>query len=264
MPTDRAVKLLEEIRRRVEPVLDGGRLDQLWWRTPTGLPSIDWAVVVRAENAGAWLLVETVSTVRNRAVVRELAECEPRLRDEFVIDVKPDRVRCLVGRNIDHIGYAASRRRNETVQQVADALIRLHALAAPALARVAPEGCVFCERAATGDVDDCDEAATVFRDAFPVATGHTLVAPRAHVANLFALDEESLGAVWRKVAVARRRLARELSPDGFTVGVNVGQAAGQTVSHAHVHIIPRFHGDVPDPRGGIRWVVPERAPYWQP
>ena len=51
-------------------------------------------------------------------------------------------------------------------------------------------------------------------------------------------------------------------PDGFTIGVNDGEAAGQTVMHAHVHVIPRYRGDVSDPRGGIRWVIPEKAAYW--
>jgi diadenosine tetraphosphate (Ap4A) HIT family hydrolase len=58
-------------------------------------------------------------------------------------------------------------------------------------------------------------------------------------------------------------LEREFSPDGFNIGINDGEAAGQTVDHAHIHIIPRYTGDVNDPRGGIRWVLPERAKYWE-
>ncbi len=57
-------------------------------------------------------------------------------------------------------------------------------------------------------------------------------------------------------------LAASHGPDGFNIGVNDGEAAGQTVGHAHIHVIPRYAGDVPDPRGGIRWVIPDRAPYW--
>jgi diadenosine tetraphosphate (Ap4A) HIT family hydrolase len=65
------------------------------------------------------------------------------------------------------------------------------------------------------------------------------------------------------VDTVRSELHDRLSPDGFTIGMNLGEAAGQTVPHAHVHVIPRFVGDVPDPRGGIRWVIPGRAAYWR-
>jgi diadenosine tetraphosphate (Ap4A) HIT family hydrolase len=98
--------------------------------------------------------------------------------------------------------------------------------------------------------------------AFPVAEGHTLVVPRRHVASLFDLPEEEQAALWRLVALVRGRLMDELSPDGLNVGVNDGPAAGQTVMHAHVHIIPRRTGDVADPRGGVRWVIPAKAQYW--
>jgi diadenosine tetraphosphate (Ap4A) HIT family hydrolase len=104
--------------------------------------------------------------------------------------------------------------------------------------------------------------AVAFRDAFPVTEGHTLVVPRRHVASLFELSDEEQAAVWKLVALVRAKLARELNPDGFNIGVNDGAAAGQTVPHAHVHVIPRREGDVADPRGGLRWVLPARARYW--
>jgi diadenosine tetraphosphate (Ap4A) HIT family hydrolase len=107
-----------------------------------------------------------------------------------------------------------------------------------------------------------NEAAWVFPDAFPVAEGHTLVVPARHVASLFELPEEEQAALWRLVALVRGKLMEELRPDGFNVGVNDGPAAGQTVLHAHVHVIPRRHGDVADPRGGVRWVIPDKAAYW--
>ena len=69
--------------------------------------------------------------------------------------------------------------------------------------------------------------------------------------------------VWRLVAAVRERLLAERRPDGFNIGLNVGEAGGQTVAHAHVHVIPRFLGDVADPRGGVRWVIPARAAYWR-
>ena len=89
-----------------------------------------------------------------------------------------------------------------------------------------------------------------------------LVVPKRHVASLFDLPDEEQAAIWKLVAQVRGKLASELQPDGFNVGVNDGPAAGQTVPHAHVHIIPRRAGDVPDPRGGVRWVVPAKAQYW--
>lgn len=105
--------------------------------------------------------------------------------------------------------------------------------------------------------------AVAIRDRYPLAEGHTLVIPRQHVVSVFDLPEEEVAAVWTLVAEVRDSLEREFAPDAFTIGVNDGLAAGQTVMHAHVHVIPRNRGDVRDPRGGIRWVLPERAPYWE-
>jgi diadenosine tetraphosphate (Ap4A) HIT family hydrolase len=121
--------------------------------------------------------------------------------------------------------------------------------------------CPFCSPApATSWIDN--EDAIALRDIYPVSPGHSLVIPRRHVPSLFALSPEELAGVARLVLEVRNRLQEERRPDGFNIGVNDGAAAGQTVMHAHVHVIPRFAGDVPDPRGGIRWVVPDLAPYW--
>ena len=99
-------------------------------------------------------------------------------------------------------------------------------------------------------------------DGFPVTQGHSLVIPRRHVVSLFELTEVEQVAVWKLVAQVRASLAAELQPDGFNVGINDGMASGQTVMHAHVHIIPRHKGDVVDPRGGVRWIMPDKARYW--
>lgn len=106
------------------------------------------------------------------------------------------------------------------------------------------------------------DAAVAFYDAYPVAAGHALVVPRLPVISLFELDSDMQAAVWEAVRLTRELLEEKYHPDGFNIGVNDGQAAGQTVPHAHVHVIPRYKGDVPDPRGGIRWVIPEKAQYW--
>jgi diadenosine tetraphosphate (Ap4A) HIT family hydrolase len=106
------------------------------------------------------------------------------------------------------------------------------------------------------------DSALAFLDAFPITEGHTLVVPKRHVSSLFDLSEEEQTAIWRTVAQVRDALASEFRPDGFNIGLNDGATAGQTVMHAHVHVIPRRRGDVVDPRGGVRWVVPDKAAYW--
>src|SRR5262245_42317915 len=121
--------------------------------------------------------------------------------------------------------------------------------------------CPFCHLEKSRVYLENDSAAA-FPDAFPVVEGHLLVVPKRHVVSLFDLTDEEQAAIWRLVGRVRGKLASELRPDGFNVGVNDGPAAGQTVLHAHVHVIPRRAGDVADPRGGIRRVLPAKAPYW--
>lgn len=86
--------------------------------------------------------------------------------------------------------------------------------------------------------------------------------PRNHVASLFDLNTVEQADLWKLVASVREQLQREFNPDGFNIGLNDGTAAGQTVMHAHIHVIPRYAGDVPDPRGGVRWIIQEKADYW--
>ncbi len=107
-----------------------------------------------------------------------------------------------------------------------------------------------------------NEHAIAFPDVYPVTDGHTLVIPRKHVTSIYELRGDERSAVWSLVAEVRQRLLTGLKPDAFNIGVNDGLAAGQTVEHAHVHVIPRWKGDVPDPRGGIRWIIDEKANYW--
>ncbi|MBW3578573.1 MAG: HIT family protein [Actinobacteria bacterium] len=130
-------------------------------------------------------------------------------------------------------------------------------------ASVDREVCPFCGRIARGDVLRRGGVAASFPDGYPLTDGHTLVVPVRHVAALDDLGGEEFIAMWRAVRREMGRLRRELSPDGFNIGVNVGASAGQTVDHAHVHLIPRYHGDVADPRGGVRCVVPHKARYWE-
>lgn len=121
--------------------------------------------------------------------------------------------------------------------------------------------CPFCTLPSERIVDSSDGAVAV-RDAYPVSRGHTLIIPTRHVGSFFELTDAEQSAMLVLLRRARERLAAEIAPHGFTVGINDGPAAGQTVPHVHLHLIPRFLGDVADPRGGIRWVLPDNARYW--
>ncbi len=107
-----------------------------------------------------------------------------------------------------------------------------------------------------------NESAIAFFDIFPVSPGHALVIPRKVVSSFFDLSPEMRADSWRLIDEARSVLVDRFKPDGFNIGINEGLAAGQTVPHAHVHVIPRYRDDVEDPRGGIRWVIPEKVDYW--
>ncbi len=122
--------------------------------------------------------------------------------------------------------------------------------------------CAFCDRVTNGFFTQSNEHAVAFEDSFPVTPGHTLVISRQHVESLFALTRDARSAMWALVDSVHEKIVAELAPDGFNIGVNIHDAGGQTVPHAHVHVIPRYDGDVDDPRGGVRWVIPNRAEYW--
>lgn len=99
-------------------------------------------------------------------------------------------------------------------------------------------------------------------DGYPVSPGHGLLIPRRHVQSFFDLSGEEQSDLLGLLGRARAALQAQHQPDGFNIGINDGSAAGQTVMHLHVHLIPRYAGDRPDPRGGVRWIFPEKADYW--
>jgi diadenosine tetraphosphate (Ap4A) HIT family hydrolase len=125
-----------------------------------------------------------------------------------------------------------------------------------------PRNCPFCALGAAA-LSLANEHGQALRDQFPISLGHTLVVPRLHIGSVFDLAPETQDAIWRLVGEVREQLSAEFHPYGFNVGLNDGLAAGQTVMHAHIHVIPRYTGDVAEPRGGIRWVIPAKAPYWR-
>lgn len=106
-----------------------------------------------------------------------------------------------------------------------------------------------------------DELTVVYRDGFPVSLGHTVIIPRRHFATLFEATETDQVALLRALAQAKSLVEQLHQPDGYNIGINHGQAGGQTVPHLHIHLIPRYQGDKEDPRGGVRWVLPEMAKY---
>ena len=123
--------------------------------------------------------------------------------------------------------------------------------------------CIFCGEPPSVVVAE-NELAVAFRDGFPVSPGHTLIVPRRHVADWFDASEQEQAAILELLNVRKNALSAELRPSGYNVGINCGQAAGQTVMHLHVHLIPRFEGDVDCPDGGVRFVIPEKGDYKSP
>ena len=101
------------------------------------------------------------------------------------------------------------------------------------------------------------------RDGYPVSKGHTLIIPRRHVESFFETTAEERRAMLKLLDEMKAMLDREHKPDGYNIGINNGAAAGQTVMHLHLHLIPRYAGDTADARGGVRWIFPDKAAYWK-
>ena len=121
--------------------------------------------------------------------------------------------------------------------------------------------CLFCS------IEDerviaLNACAYAIRDGFPVTEGHTLIIPKRHVEDYFGMTKEEILACDELLKKVKEELQVRY-PDiaGFNIGMNAGEAAGQTIFHCHTHLVPRRVGDVEDPRGGIRHVIPDRGPY---
>jgi diadenosine tetraphosphate (Ap4A) HIT family hydrolase len=121
--------------------------------------------------------------------------------------------------------------------------------------------CPFCELDA--DHQLITESATAYAifDKYPVSEGHALIIPKRHVANYFELSFKEQSACWLVLNRAREIIQENYQPQGFNIGVNIGYVAGQTVHHVHIHLIPRYEGDVPAPEGGVRGVIPGKQKY---
>jgi diadenosine tetraphosphate (Ap4A) HIT family hydrolase len=122
--------------------------------------------------------------------------------------------------------------------------------------------CPFCTLPPARIVKE-NAYAVLIRDAYPVSAGHSLIIPKRHIGSWFEARSEERTAMLTLLDRAKAAIEKEQHPDSYTIGINDGLAAGQTVPHLHMHLIPRFKGDVPDPRGGVRWVIPDKAKYWK-
>ncbi|MBU0688334.1 MAG: HIT family protein [Gammaproteobacteria bacterium] len=119
--------------------------------------------------------------------------------------------------------------------------------------------CLFCTDPRGVSIQH--ELAFSARDTYPTSPGHTLVIPRRHVASFFELTPEEVAACMDLIQKEKELLDEAFHPDGYNIGVNVGPAAGQSILHVHIHIIPRYKGDVENPQGGVRHVIPKKAHY---
>lgn len=122
--------------------------------------------------------------------------------------------------------------------------------------------CPFCTLPLERIIDSND-LALVIRDGYPVSPGHTLVIPKRHIGSWFEITQAEQQALLDLLAKAKVVLEAEFKPNGYNIGINDGPTAGQTVPHLHMHLIPRYNGDQKDPRGGVRWIIPEKAKYWE-
>ncbi len=128
-------------------------------------------------------------------------------------------------------------------------------------------GCLFCDRhdSSKNKIIAENEHAYARWDNFPVSDGHAEVVPKRHVISFFDLTETELLSMFALLKVVVEKLELEPAtssvPDGYNIGVNDGAAAGQTVHHCHLHLIPRREGDIPNPRGGVRNIIPGKGDY---
>lgn len=122
-------------------------------------------------------------------------------------------------------------------------------------------GCPFCNPDSKSEL--ILESATVYSiyDKFPVNKGHTLIIPKRHCVDYFELSFKEQSACWFMLNKAKEILKMEFNPDGFNIGININESAGQTIPHVHIHLIPRYKGDVEIPRGGVRGVIPDKKNY---
>ncbi|HIP93707.1 MAG TPA: HIT family protein [Leucothrix sp.] len=119
--------------------------------------------------------------------------------------------------------------------------------------------CPFCD----GDDERIvkNNLAFAIYDTNPASLGHALIIPKRHIAEYFEASREEKIAILELIDEMKQAIDKKHAPDAYNIGVNVGEVAGQSVPHIHIHIIPRYKGDVDDPRGGVRGVIPKKQKY---
>lgn len=126
------------------------------------------------------------------------------------------------------------------------------------------DNCPFCNIEKTADKSRIvyqDDTWIAIYDNYPVSEGHVLLIPKRHVETFFNLNMIELGSLGVTIGIIKMILDKKFHPDGYNIGANCGEVAGQTVMHCHIHIIPRYKGDMENPRGGVRGVIPEKQKY---
>jgi diadenosine tetraphosphate (Ap4A) HIT family hydrolase len=121
--------------------------------------------------------------------------------------------------------------------------------------------CLFCEKIDDDKIIYQDSSWFAVYDNYPVSKGHVLLIPKRHVKTYFELNYVELASVGVNIGIIKRILDKKYNPTGYNIGINCGESAGQTIPHCHIHIIPRYDGDVEDPRGGVRGCIPEKMKY---
>ena len=121
--------------------------------------------------------------------------------------------------------------------------------------------CPFCKVESEREIITSSLLSIAFFDGFPVSPGHALIIPKRHVASFFDLTKDEQQDMLKLVDSVKSIIDEKYHPDGYNVGVNIGEAAGQSIFHVHMHLIPRYKGDVSNPRGGVRGVIPSKQNY---
>ena len=121
--------------------------------------------------------------------------------------------------------------------------------------------CPFCKVESEREIIASSPLSVAFFDGFPISPGHALIIPTRHVSSFFDLSQEERQDLLNLADSVKRIVEERYHPDGYNIGINVGEAAGQSIFHVHMHLIPRYQGDVPNPRGGVRGVIPAKQNY---